>query len=249
MPARRRRYSAEERERAVRAASEGSRPAAAVARELGINPGTLRRWLRIASGSEWADRVERHFGFLTRYGFARTDVDTSNWWAVRVTYRSRRSALAVIRSYEFDRVEVELMRLVDGELPGHPVFVVDSVPVHRFLADDLLVLRRPDADEVLARQRGVSDREIEAQLAFWSKALREHGQDFLAGDLGVLDELERIVRDRVRQHRREVTVWLPDDASASDEARAVTQAQRGVPDGVSVVARRYLRPGRRAPNR
>jgi hypothetical protein len=243
----RRRYSAEEKEQAVRMVIGGSRPAAAVARELGIGAGNLRRWVKEAEGREWAEQVARHFGFLTRYGFVLTDVAPSTAWEVRVTYRSPLSALAVIRSNEFLRVEVQLMRLVDGELPAYPIFVVDSVPVNTFYADDLLRLRRADADQALARQRGLSPQDVEAQLVFWSAALRKYGQDFLAGDLPVLDTLEQIVRERARQHRPEVVVRLPDGASADDQARAVEPIESAVPQGVTVTTRRYRHARRRSP--
>jgi hypothetical protein len=196
---------------------------------------------------EWAEQVARHFGFLTRHGFVLTDVAPSTSWEVRVAYRSPRSALAVIRSNEFLRVEMQLMRLVDGELPAYPIFVVDSVPVNTFYADDLLRLRRADADQALACQRGLSPQDVEAQLVFWSAALRKYGQDFLAGDLRVLDTLERIVRERARQHRPEVVVWLPNSASADDQARAVGPIEAAVPQGVTVTANRYRHARRRSP--
>ncbi len=244
MGERRRTYSTADRERAVRMVDDG-RSAAAVARELGLDAGTLRRWVRTARGNEWAAQVARRFGFLTRHGFALTDVDASEWWEVRVTYRSPRSAVAVIRSNEFRRVEVELMRLVDGDLPAYPIFVVDSVPLNTFYADDLLVLRGLDPAEIAAGQGGLSAQQVEAQLAFWSSALREYGQYFLAGDLRVLDELESMVRGRVRQLRQEVTVWLPDGASADEQDRAVERARAGLPEGVAVTARRYRQTTRR----
>jgi len=242
---RRRRYSPEEKERAVREVIDGPRPAAAVARDRGINPSTLRRWVRAAEAKQWAEQVERHFGFLARYGFAVTDIDASTWWEVRVTYRSPQSAVAVIRSVEFQRVEVQLMRLVAGELPEYPIFVGDSVPVNTFYADDLLGLRPDGADEVLASRHGLLPQEVEAQLAFWSEVLRDYGGDLLAGDLSVLDELEQMVRDRARQHRQEVVIWLPEGASADEEAHAVHDTRTTVPEGGAVVARRY----RQAPRR
>jgi transposase-like protein len=236
---RQRKYSAGERERAVREVVDSSRPSAAVARDRSISPSTLRRWVREAEGKQWAEQVERHFGFLARYGFAVTGIDASTWWEVRVTYRSPHSAIAVIRSVEFERVEVQLMRLVDGELPEYPIFVVDSVPVNTFYAADLFGLRLAGADEVLASQHGLEPEQVEAQVAFWSQVLRDHGGDLLAGDLSVLDELEQRVRDRAGQHRQEVVIWFPEDASADEEAHAVDDTRTTVPEGVAVVARRY----------
>jgi len=55
------------------------------------------------------------------------------------------------------------MRLVDGELPAYPIFIVDSLPVNTFYADDLVALRQADAEPVLARQHGFSPQEVEAE--------------------------------------------------------------------------------------
>ena len=45
MPERRRKFSPEYRDEAVKLVTESSRPIAAVARELGINEGTLGNWV------------------------------------------------------------------------------------------------------------------------------------------------------------------------------------------------------------
>jgi transposase len=45
MPERRRKFSPEFRDEAVKMVIEGTRPVAQVARELGINPGTLGNWV------------------------------------------------------------------------------------------------------------------------------------------------------------------------------------------------------------
>ena len=45
MPERRRKFSPEFRDEAVKMVTVGNRPVAQVARELGINPGTLGNWV------------------------------------------------------------------------------------------------------------------------------------------------------------------------------------------------------------
>jgi transposase-like protein len=45
MPSRRRKFSVEYREEAVKLVIDGSRPIAQVARELGLNEGTLGNWV------------------------------------------------------------------------------------------------------------------------------------------------------------------------------------------------------------
>jgi hypothetical protein len=239
---RQRRYSNEERDRAVALVRESGRTATDVAQELGINARTLARWVRAdhieRRGQHWANRVRPHFDFLTGYGFALTDVVGEDWWKVAVIYRSARAAVEVALNFEYVRVDLTLLRLVDGELPGYPIFVVDSAPVHTFHADWLLRLRAsPDEQPT----KGVNDAEAQAQLVFWAAALREHGADFLAGDLSVLDQLEHLIRDNARRHGPpQVTVWTPADAGP-DEA-TMERMRSATPEDVDITVRQYRRP-------
>lgn len=208
----RRRYSVEEKETAVRLVRESGRTSKNVAQELGINPGTLARWVRAdfiqRRGQDWANRVRQHFDFLTGYGFTLTDISGQDWWQVTVTYRSKISAVVIAQSFEYHRVEMTLQRLVDGELRAYPIFVVDSVPIDTFTADWLLMLR---ADPSLRPRQGLGEAEVDVQLGFWAAALCDYGVDFLTGDLSVLDQLEQMIRDNARRYGSPtVTVWVPD---------------------------------------
>jgi len=240
----RRRYGAEEKAAAVRMVVDSGRTSAAIARELGLNARSLAAWVRAdwiaRRGQDWLERVRTHFDFLTQHGFTVTDVQATDWWQVCVVYRSSMSAVRVACNFEYQRVDLELMRLVDHELPDYPIFVVDQVPVNTFHADWLLLLRG-DPDRIPAEICGLSDEQVEAQLIFWAAALREYGSDFLAGDLDVLDELERMIRERARGLPQQVTVWLPETSAEDDAAHAVERAQVVAPDGVEIAVRRYSR--------
>ncbi len=241
------RYSADEKAAAVRMVVDSGRTSAAVARELGISARSLAAWVRAdwiaRRGQDWSERVRTHFDFLTEHGFTVTDIQATDWWRVSVIYRSSTAAVRVAFNIEYQRVDLDLMRLVDHELPAYPIFVVDQVPVNMFHADWLLRLRG-DPDRVPAEICGLSETQVRAQLIFWAAALREYGGDFLAGDLDVLDQLERMIRERARGLQQQVTVWLPDTSTEDDEAHAVEHAQAVTPDGVETAVRRYSRPRR-----
>lgn len=189
-------------------------------------------------GEQWARKVEERFNYLADFGFARLSVSDDSFWEIRVTFKSDVSAMAVIRSVEFDRVEVELMRLVNGALPEYPIFVVDSVAVNTFYLDDLVALRSPDWP---VGAGGLSEASVDRQLAEWAIALRQHGADFLAGDLSVLDQLEAIVRARAAGSPQQVQVWMPEGTSISEADATAEQVRKTVPDGVSVLKRWYRR--------
>jgi hypothetical protein len=240
----RRRYSAEEKEAAVRLVRQSGRTSKDVGQELGVNARTLASWVRAdfieRRGRDWANRVRPHFDFLIDFGFTLTDISGQDWWQVTATYRSDVSAVVVAFSVEYVRVDMSLLRLVDGELPAYPIFIVDSVPVNTFHADWLLKLRGDPGTEPGG---GLNDAEVEAQLAFWAQVLRTLGRDFLAGDLAVLDQLETMIRDNARRDGPpQVTVWLPEDAEPEAESVATDRIRTATPDGVAVVTRRYRRP-------
>ena len=54
--------------------------------------------------------------------------DDSTNFETSVTYGSDSIAVIVRYSVEFDRTEVELMRLVDGKVPRVPIFVHADTP-------------------------------------------------------------------------------------------------------------------------
>ena len=106
---------------------------------------------------------------------------------------SATNAVRVTKSFEFQRAEVELIRLVDGHIPPP-----GRDRIHYFaLLDNVVEARAPGQSPVPG---GLSDDEVEAQLASWSAALRSIAFDFLAGDCAAVEDAEAIVRERMRKH-------------------------------------------------
>lgn len=243
------RYSDEEKKAAVELVRQSGRTATDVGQELGINPDTLASWVRadetLRSRQEWVGRVRPHFDFLLGSGFTLTDVTAQGWWSLTVTYRSAAAGVEVSRSVEYNRVDMSLLRLVEGELPEYPVFVVDSVPLNTFHGDWLLRLRGKSSNQP---KFGLADSEIDDQLVFWADALRELAPEFLDGDLTVLDQLEQLVREHAAQSPQRVTVWTPSDAEPGSVARMIEQVKEITPIEVSVEPRQYERPKRKRPS-
>jgi hypothetical protein len=187
----------------------------------------------------WERRVRGHFDFLVEHGFRFERVET-NAWATTAVYLSPALGLEVTRSVEFDRVEIELIRLVEGELPEYEVWVTDG-PRNRVLFDNVLIARAPELDEASRALSGLSTEDEETQLRFWADALRSVAPDFLEGDDAPLREGEQVVRQRVVENPQELTIWLPSDASQEEEDRAREEARQTAPPNVEVSVRRYRR--------
>ena len=187
----------------------------------------------------WERRVREHFDFLVERGF-RFDHVEARWWATTARYLSPTLGLEVTRSVEFDRVEITLLRLVEGKLPEYEVWVTDR-PRNRVLFDNVLIARAPEVDEASRDLSGLSREDEEKQLRFWADALRSVAPDFLEGRDAPLREGEHVVRQRVAEKPQELTIWLPSEASEEEEDRAREEARQTAPPSVEVSVRRYRR--------
>jgi hypothetical protein len=191
----------------------------------------------IRAAKRWEASVKNHFDFLTDYGFRFDRVD-DKWWATTVVYLSAALGVEVTRSVEFDRVEVNLLRLVERQAPEQEVWVTDR-PIDRVLLDNVLEARGSDwLGQIPA---GLSGRVVEEQLRLYAELLRTVVPDFLTGSDAALVDGERVIRERVSANPQEMTIWLPGDATEADEARARAEAERANPPEVRIVVRRYVR--------
>jgi len=89
---------------------------------------------------------------------------------------------------------------------------------------------------------GLSDDDVQRQLAFWASALRSVAPEFLEGDLTLFADAEEVVRERLQLHPQQLTVSIPDDAPAGAEEARMRDAAKTVPPEVKIVVRRYRRP-------
>jgi len=187
----------------------------------------------------WERRVREHFDFLVEHGFRFDHVEASPW-ATTAFYLSPKLGLEVTRSVEFDRVELELLRLVGGKLPEYEVWVTDS-PRNRVLFDNVLIARASELDEASRALKGLSSEDEDNQLRFWADVLRSVAPDFLEGDDAPLREGEQVVRQRVAENPQELTIWLPSDVSQEEQDRAREEARERTPPDVEISVRRYRR--------
>jgi hypothetical protein len=191
----------------------------------------------VRAGKRWKASVKNHFDFLTDYGF-RFDHVEDEWWATTAVYLSAALGVEVTRSVEFDRVEINLLRLVERQAPEQEVWVTYR-PINRVLLDNVLEAR---SCELLGQiPTGLSRPVVDEQLRLYAELLRTVVPDFLKGSDAALVDGERVIRKRVSANPQEMTIWLPDDASEADEARARAEAERLNPPEVRVVVRRYAR--------
>lgn len=189
---------------------------------------------------QWAAKAEPHFGFLVAHGFDRVETDDSSFWSIWVQYASDRAAVQISQSNEFRRAEVHLIRLVEGKVPAYPIWIT-SDRIDWMLLDTVLEARMPSRLPEAHSMTGLSAKDLDKQLAFWSEILRSVAPDFLAGQFAAMDEGAEIIRARVREHPQQITTWLPDDAPPEADQAARRESAATVPPEVAVRVRRYRR--------
>jgi hypothetical protein len=187
----------------------------------------------------WERQVREHFDFLVEHGF-RFDHVEAQWWATTARYLSPTLGLEVTRSVEFDRVEISLLRLVEGQSPEHEVWLTER-PLNRVLFDNVLIARAPELADASGPLKGLSSPALEKQLRFWADALRSIAPEFLQGDDAALVDGERVIRQSAADEPQELTIWLPADATSEDEERALEKARRTTPPEVRISMRKYAR--------
>jgi hypothetical protein len=179
--------------------------------------------------NDWERRVAPHFGYLrTEFGCEIVDRSDENWWEMSLTYQNSTTAIKVACSEEFDRVETEIIRLVDGARPPYPAFVSATPKLHQFGLGNLLTIRAPELWSELKEQKGQSDDAIAEQLESQAKALREFGTDILRGDFSSFDEMEARVRAIARDVEG-VTIWSPDRGDSRAVADTIAKIRTSYP--------------------
>ena len=134
------------------------------------------------------------------YGFRIPLVDASSVWETRVIYQTEKTAIYVDRSLEYFRVEVWLVRLIDGALPPDVSIKPDTV-LHQFLLDDLLALRGSPLLPNPEPMKGLDNEQIEISLESLARALKEYAGDILEGDFSFFVSLEERVKRRAFKRR------------------------------------------------
>jgi hypothetical protein len=196
----------------------------------------------VLSVASWQSTVARHFRYLEEaFHMSVIATDDSTNFETSVTYGFGPSAVIVRYSVEFDRAEVELIRLVDGKVPRVPIFIHPDTPIDRALLDDLLFLRAPTEAEELKKQGGLGKEAVERSLTFQALALRHHASDFLEGDTEVFKDFDRLIKGRVTENPQKVTMSFPEGTSKDEVDEGVARARK-VDLQVPVEVNFYRRP-------
>jgi hypothetical protein len=105
----------------------------------------------------------------------------------------------VIDWYPRDAFRVALVRLVDGDFPERYGNPLDGVPIRYFELGDIEVVKTGQLVVEASRLDGPPPSETTAVAV--AESLRDNASDLLRGELGMIPELERRIRERVARLR------------------------------------------------
>ena len=189
-------------------------------------------------GRRWRRLVEAHVDFLDDRGYRIAAVAAETYLWVAVTYANVGSAIRFSRDHQAHGCEVDLGRLVDGQVPPHPIWM-SAEPINWVPLTTVLEVRAPGLIRQARRLRGLGADEISSQLTFWAQAIHTAVPDFLDGSLACIDEAAALLRRRWESEPETLTVSLPEHASADEMRRTLQEAQATVPPEVKVVGQHY----------
>ena len=179
------------------------------------------------STADWEALVAPYFRFLEeRFHMRIIGRDDSGWWETSITYARDPVAVIVRNSVEFNRAEIELVRMVDGKIPPVPIFVHPDTRIDRCEFDNLLILRAPSEFEALKKLGGLDRPTVERSLEFQASALERYAPEFLRGDPAVFEELDKLIKDRVAENPQRIKISFPEGTSPQEIERGVADAKR-----------------------
>jgi hypothetical protein len=196
----------------------------------------------VLAAAKWQSTVDRHFVFLKRdFHMSVLATDDATNWETSVTYASDNVAVIVRYSVEVDRAEVELVQLIEGQVPRVPIFVHLDTPINRALLDLLLTVRAPSDAEQLKALTGLGKGMVQKALSFQATALQRYGRDFLAGDTSVFADFDRLIKAQVAKDPPVLRIHVPEGTSQDEIDKTVAQARKADPR-VPVEVDFYRRP-------
>ena len=141
--------------------------------------------------------IKRCFSFLlVELGFKLINDQVSRY-GVTVLYQSRAVGVEVCyQPHENGGILVDLIRLLEDEVPSYPDSFEDDITIHTFDFRDLLYLRKNRLEHEI-REKLEKNIPFSAEEA--ARILKKHCNDVLIGDFSVFSRLDEIVKKRAKE--------------------------------------------------
>jgi hypothetical protein len=137
------------------------------------------------------------FHFLeNNYNFKLKKVKNSVY-STCILYQNSTTAVEICFEKRELQVLVLLMKLINGEIPKYPMFIQPDTVINSFYLDDLMALNAVDIEQ---KEWGyeLTAEDLKETITKYAHYLKEFGKDVLRGDFKIFVELEKKVKERVK---------------------------------------------------
>lgn len=140
---------------------------------------------------------KRTFQFLVdNYNFKIKKTENSTY-STCILYQNSTTAVEICFEKRELQILVLLMKLIDDKIPKYPIFIQPDTVINSFYLDDLMAL---SFIEIKQKKWGdkLTAEDLQETLTKYANYLEEFGNDILKGNFKVFNELEKKVKNRVK---------------------------------------------------
>lgn len=123
-------------------------------------------------------------------------------YSYRMTYKNKTTAINISYDVRDEGISVLIYRLVNGEIPGYPIFVRKNTVINCYYLDRIIAVRSSSPDEELYTKKHAREfppiydaKTIEKIVNEYGEALEKYGTDILTGDFSVFTKLEKELKE------------------------------------------------------
>jgi hypothetical protein len=146
------------------------------------------------------EKARQEFQFLIDdFGFRKRR--TEKGMSTSVSFTNKTTGVKVVFDWRDQYIQVDLYRLVSGEMRMDPMIVLPEGSGTRFSLDQVLAVRGVKA-QLRSTQIGtpVKTGDIDSTLRRCARALREHAADIMRGDFSIVSALDRMSNERIHEY-------------------------------------------------
>jgi hypothetical protein len=156
------------------------------------------------------------FKFLiNEYEFKLAGTHIENLY-LEVVFKNKTTAIAIRLEERDGGITVELIKLINGDIPSGSIFIFSDTKLNLFDLEILLAIRdasqkieHPNLDDLVFKPGW--EKVMRRVLKQFARAVKQYADDVLRGDFSVFPELEKIVKSRTVKPK--INIYYPVEAS------------------------------------
>lgn len=125
----------------------------------------------------------------------------------KIIYQNITTAIEIRFEWKEWDIFVELYRLTNGKITEDPIVIEQNSKLNSFYLDTLLEIRAPKLKIIeyynYKKKTSLDDSDVKDLIKKYASALSKYGKDILQGDFSIFKQLEKIVKKRAQELKKE----------------------------------------------